>query len=113
MSVRVGINGFGRIGRNYLRCVLERAETAAGTSVGAVAVNDITSPAALDYVLEYDSTYGRIGRTVEHDDDSITVDGRRIAVTAERDPPHWPGATSASSSSRPAVSAPGNRPAGT
>ncbi|MGW6907024.1 type I glyceraldehyde-3-phosphate dehydrogenase [Streptomyces sp. NPDC054940] len=86
MSVRVGINGFGRIGRNYLRCVLERAETAAGTPVEAVAVNDITSPAALDHVLEYDSTYGRIGRTVEHDDDSITVDGRRTAVTAERDP---------------------------
>ncbi|WP_329331809.1 type I glyceraldehyde-3-phosphate dehydrogenase [Streptomyces sp. NBC_00663] len=86
MSVRVGINGFGRIGRNYLRLVLERAEGAAGTPVEVVAVNDITSPAALAHLLAYDSTYGRIGRTVEHDDASLTVDGHRIAVTAERDP---------------------------
>ncbi|KOU58217.1 glyceraldehyde-3-phosphate dehydrogenase [Streptomyces sp. MMG1533] len=86
MTVRVGINGFGRIGRNYLRCVLERAESAAGTSVEVVAVNDLTSPAALAHLLEYDSTYGRLRRTVGHDDTSITVDGHRIAVTAERDP---------------------------
>ncbi|WP_328500550.1 type I glyceraldehyde-3-phosphate dehydrogenase [Streptomyces sp. NBC_00457] len=86
MSVRVGINGFGRIGRNYLRCVLERAEAGTGTPVEVVAVNDVTSPATLAHLLEYDSTYGRLGRAVEHDDDSITVDGHRIAVTAERDP---------------------------
>jgi glyceraldehyde 3-phosphate dehydrogenase len=86
MSVRVGINGFGRIGRNYLRCVLQRAEDGAGTPVEVVAINDITSPATLAHLLSYDSTYGRLGRTVEHDDDSITVDGHRIAVTAERDP---------------------------
>ncbi|MFC4463666.1 type I glyceraldehyde-3-phosphate dehydrogenase [Streptomyces xiangluensis] len=86
MSVRVGINGFGRIGRNYLRCSLERAETGASTPVEVVAINDITSPVALAHLLAYDSTYGRLGRTVEHDDDSITVDGHRIAVTAERDP---------------------------
>ncbi|GAA3771772.1 type I glyceraldehyde-3-phosphate dehydrogenase [Streptomyces coacervatus] len=86
MSVRVGINGFGRIGRNYLRCVLERAESGTGTPVEVVAVNDITSPAALAHLLEYDSTYGRLHRTVEHDDGSLTVDGHRVAVTAERDP---------------------------
>ncbi|KUN13972.1 glyceraldehyde-3-phosphate dehydrogenase [Streptomyces canus] len=86
MGVRVGINGFGRIGRNYLRLVLERAETAAGTPVEVVAVNDLTSPAALAHLLEYDSTYGRLHRPVEYDDTSITVDGHRIAVTAERDP---------------------------
>ncbi|MFF1298433.1 MULTISPECIES: type I glyceraldehyde-3-phosphate dehydrogenase [unclassified Streptomyces] len=86
MTVRVGINGFGRIGRNYLRCVLERADAAAGTPVEVVAVNDLTSPAALAHLLEYDSTYGRLRRTVAHDDASITVDGHRIAVTAERDP---------------------------
>ncbi|MGW3940351.1 type I glyceraldehyde-3-phosphate dehydrogenase [Streptomyces phaeochromogenes] len=86
MTVRVGINGFGRIGRNYLRCVLERAGTAVGTSVEVVAVNDLTSPASLAHLLEYDSTYGRLNRTVEHDDTSITVDGHRVAVTAERDP---------------------------
>ena len=86
MGVHVGINGFGRIGRNYLRCVLERAETGTGTPIDVVAVNDITSPAALAHLLEYDSTYGRLRRTVEHDDTSLTVDGHRIAVTAERDP---------------------------
>ncbi|MET9903622.1 type I glyceraldehyde-3-phosphate dehydrogenase [Streptomyces sp. NPDC006446] len=85
MTVRVGINGFGRIGRTYLRAALDRAEQ--GTQdVEVVAVNDITSPATLAHLLEYDSTFGRIGRDVQHDDSSITVDGRRIAVTAERDP---------------------------
>ncbi|MDQ1034457.1 glyceraldehyde 3-phosphate dehydrogenase [Streptomyces sp. V3I8] len=86
MTVRVGINGFGRIGRNYLRCVLERAETGTGTTVEVVAVNDITSTSALAHLLEFDSTYGRLRRTVEYDDTSVTVDGHRIAVTAERDP---------------------------
>ncbi|GAQ60414.1 type I glyceraldehyde-3-phosphate dehydrogenase [Streptomyces scabiei] len=85
MTVRVGINGFGRIGRTYLRAALDRAE--AGTrGVEVVAINDITSPATLAHLLEYDSTFGRIGREVRHDDSSITVDGRRIEVTAERDP---------------------------
>lgn len=85
MAVRVGINGFGRIGRTYLRAALDRAE--AGTQdVEVVAVNDIAPPATLAHLLEYDSTFGRIGRDVRHDDSSLTVDGRRIAVTAERDP---------------------------
>ncbi|WP_405776680.1 type I glyceraldehyde-3-phosphate dehydrogenase [Streptomyces sp. NBC_01538] len=90
MTVRVGINGFGRIGRTYLRAALDRAEEGA-QDVEVVAINDITSPAILAHLLEYDSTFGRIGRDVEHDDSSITVDGRRIAVTAERDPAalHW------------------------
>ncbi|MDR6975920.1 glyceraldehyde 3-phosphate dehydrogenase [Streptomyces sp. 3330] len=90
MTVRVGINGFGRIGRTYLRAALDRAE--AGTQdVEVVAVNDIAPPATLAHLLEYDSTFGHIGRQVEHDDSSLTVDGRRIAVTAERDPAalHW------------------------
>jgi glyceraldehyde 3-phosphate dehydrogenase len=90
MTVRVGINGFGRIGRTYLRAALDRAE--AGTQdVEVVAINDITSPATLAHLLEYDSTFGRIGREVAHDDSSITVDGRRIAISAERDPAalHW------------------------
>ncbi|WP_405969501.1 type I glyceraldehyde-3-phosphate dehydrogenase [Streptomyces sp. NBC_00988] len=90
MTIRVGINGFGRIGRTYLRAALDRAE--AGTQdVEVVAINDITSPATLAHLLEYDSTFGRIGREVGHDDSSITVDGTRIAVSAERDPAalHW------------------------
>ncbi|MDX3388140.1 type I glyceraldehyde-3-phosphate dehydrogenase [Streptomyces niveiscabiei] len=81
MTVRVGINGFGRIGRTYLRAALERGE-----DVEIVAVNDIAPAATLAHLLEYDSTFGRLGREVGHDDRSITVDGRRIAVTAERDP---------------------------
>ncbi|GGR96498.1 glyceraldehyde-3-phosphate dehydrogenase [Streptomyces humidus] len=85
MTVRVGINGFGRIGRTYLRAALDRAEEGV-QDVEVVAVNDIAPPATLAHLLEYDSTFGRIGRDVEHDDSSITVDGRRIAVTAERDP---------------------------
>ncbi|MCC5033461.1 type I glyceraldehyde-3-phosphate dehydrogenase [Streptomyces sp. WAC 00631] len=84
MTVRVGINGFGRIGRNYLRSALGRTDDT--TPVEVVAVNDIAPTATLAHLLEYDSTYGRLGRTVSHDAGSITVDGRRIAVTAERDP---------------------------
>ncbi|MER7540652.1 type I glyceraldehyde-3-phosphate dehydrogenase [Streptomyces sp. NPDC097704] len=85
MTVRVGINGFGRIGRAYLRAALDRAD--AGTQdIRVVAINDATSPATLGHLLEYDSTFGRIRREVLHDDSSITVDGTRIDVTAERDP---------------------------
>ncbi|MEU3598532.1 type I glyceraldehyde-3-phosphate dehydrogenase [Streptomyces sp. NPDC006798] len=85
MTARVGINGFGRIGRAYLRAALERAE-AATQYVEVVAVNDLAPPATLAHLLRYDSTFGRLGRTVTHDDDSLTVDGTRIAVTAEPDP---------------------------
>ncbi|MEU5896605.1 MULTISPECIES: type I glyceraldehyde-3-phosphate dehydrogenase [Streptomyces] len=85
MTTRVGINGFGRIGRTYLRAALDRAQ--AGTQdVEVVALNDIAPPATLAHLLAFDSTFGRLGREVTHDDSSITVDGRRIAVTAERDP---------------------------
>jgi glyceraldehyde 3-phosphate dehydrogenase len=82
MTIRLGINGFGR---TCLRAALNRAE--AGTQdVEVVAVNDIAPPATLAHLLEYDSTFGHIGREVSHDDSSITVDGRRIAVTAEPGP---------------------------
>ncbi|MFI6471209.1 type I glyceraldehyde-3-phosphate dehydrogenase [Streptomyces sp. NPDC050516] len=84
MTVRVGINGFGRVGRNYLRALLERGSDTTGVEV--VAVNDITAPSTLAHLLTYDSTYGRLRHHVEHDSASLTVDGRRIAVTAERDP---------------------------
>ncbi|MCX5095982.1 type I glyceraldehyde-3-phosphate dehydrogenase [Streptomyces sp. NBC_00365] len=87
MTVRVGIDG---IGRTYLRAALDRAE--AGTQdVEVVAVNEIAPPATLAHLLEYDSTFGHIGREVSHDDSSTTVNGRRIAVSAERDAAalHW------------------------
>ncbi|WP_329126982.1 type I glyceraldehyde-3-phosphate dehydrogenase [Streptomyces sp. NBC_01465] len=87
MTVRVGINGFGRIGRNYLRAVLERAESGRDqVGLEVVAVNDIAPPATLAHLLEYDSTYGRLHRRVSFDHESLTVDGHRIAVTAQRDP---------------------------
>ncbi|WP_329323592.1 MULTISPECIES: type I glyceraldehyde-3-phosphate dehydrogenase [unclassified Streptomyces] len=91
MTVRVGIDGFGRMGRTYLRAALDGAE-AGPQDVGVVAVNEIAPPATLAHLLEYDSTCGHIGREVSHDDNSITVDGGRIAVSAERDPAalHWP-----------------------
>ncbi|MFD7165208.1 type I glyceraldehyde-3-phosphate dehydrogenase [Streptomyces violascens] len=84
MTVRVGINGFGRVGRNYLRALLERGDETTGVEV--VAVNDIAAPGTLAHLLTYDSTYGRLRHPVVHDVTSLTVDGHRIAVTAERDP---------------------------
>ncbi|MEU7576057.1 type I glyceraldehyde-3-phosphate dehydrogenase [Streptomyces sp. NPDC041068] len=86
MVIRVGVNGFGRIGRNCLRAALERSEAGGGDVYQIVAVNDIAPPATLAHLLEYDSTYGRLCRDISHDETSITVDGRRVAVSAERDP---------------------------
>ncbi|MBU5423925.1 type I glyceraldehyde-3-phosphate dehydrogenase [Cellulomonas hominis] len=82
---RVAINGFGRIGRNVLRALLER-----GSDLGVVAVNDLTEPAALARLLAFDSTAGRLGRPVSVDGDHLVVDGRRIRVLAEREPAHLP-----------------------
>jgi glyceraldehyde 3-phosphate dehydrogenase len=80
MTTRVGINGFGRIGRTFTRLALER------TDLEVVAVNDITDATTLAHLLAFDSTYGRLGRTVEHTPDSLSVDGQPIAVLSERDP---------------------------
>jgi glyceraldehyde 3-phosphate dehydrogenase len=84
MSHRVGINGFGRIGRDYLRCVLERGLL--GKGIDVVAVNDLWDAGTLAHLLAHDSTFGRLRWDVTHDDTSITVDGYRIPVSAERDP---------------------------
>ena len=81
MTVRVGINGFGRIGRNFFRAIKER-----GSDIEVVAVNDLTDNHTLAHLLKYDSVLGRLGADVEYDDESITVDGKKIIVTAERDP---------------------------
>jgi glyceraldehyde 3-phosphate dehydrogenase len=82
MTVRVGINGFGRIGRSFLRGALER-----GTDViEVVSVNDITDTATLANLLQYDSTYGPLRERVHHTDDSIAVGGTAIRVSAQRDP---------------------------
>ncbi|HZK32263.1 MAG TPA: type I glyceraldehyde-3-phosphate dehydrogenase [Corynebacterium sp.] len=81
MTIRVGINGFGRIGRNFFRAVLDRSE-----DLEIVAVNDLTDNKTLSTLLKFDSILGRLGREVEFDEESITVDGKKIAVYAERDP---------------------------
>jgi glyceraldehyde 3-phosphate dehydrogenase len=83
MTVRVGINGFGRIGRNYLRA-------AKGKDVEIVAVNDLTDNKTLAHLLKYDSTFGRLDGDVSYDDESITVGGQRVAASAQRDPAQLP-----------------------
>ena len=81
MTVRVGINGFGRIGRNFFRAII-----AEGADVEVVAVNDLTDNKTLAHLLKYDSIMGKLDAEVTYDDESITVDGKRMTVWAERDP---------------------------
>ena len=85
MAVRVGINGFGRIGRNIFRAAHE-----AGSDLEFVAVNDITDAATLAHLLKYDSTYGRFPGTVDARDDTIVVDGSEVKVLAVREPAELP-----------------------
>ncbi|MFE2911919.1 type I glyceraldehyde-3-phosphate dehydrogenase [Kitasatospora indigofera] len=82
---RIAINGFGRIGRNVLRALLER-----DSKIDVVAVNDLSEPATLARLLAYDTTAGRLGRPVTVDGDTLVVDGRRIKVLAEREPAQLP-----------------------
>ena len=82
---RVGINGFGRIGRNYLRAAL-----AQNSDLEIVAVNDLSDPAGLAHLLKYDSVTGRLGAAVSVDGDKIVVNGKSIKVLAERDPAELP-----------------------
>ena len=84
MAVKVGINGFGRIGRNVLRAALGNPE------LDFVAVNDLTSPATLAHLLKYDSILGNLPNKIEAGDDFISVDGKKIKVWAERDPAKLP-----------------------
>jgi glyceraldehyde 3-phosphate dehydrogenase len=83
--LKVGINGFGRIGRNFLR-----ASLASGAKFEIVGINDLTDNATLAHLLKYDSILGRLGKPVTFDDASITVDGKKILVSAERDPANIP-----------------------
>ncbi len=80
MAVKVGINGFGRIGRNVFRAALNNPE------VEVVAVNDLTDANMLAHLLKYDSVHGVLDAKVEAKDNSLVVDGREISVSAERDP---------------------------
>ncbi|MDO4909782.1 MAG: type I glyceraldehyde-3-phosphate dehydrogenase [Corynebacterium sp.] len=81
MTVRVGINGFGRIGRNFFRASAKR-----GVNFEIVALNDLTDNKTLAHLLKHDSTLGQLDAEVSYDDESITVDGHKIFVSAERDP---------------------------
>jgi glyceraldehyde 3-phosphate dehydrogenase len=85
MAVKVGINGFGRIGRN-----LFRAAHAAGADLDFVAVNDITDTVTLAHMLKYDSILGRFPGEVEAGEGSITVDGKELKILSERDPAALP-----------------------
>jgi len=80
MATRVGINGFGRIGRAFLRRSLEHGD------LDVVAVNDVTDTRTLAHLLEFDSTYGRLGQQVGYEPGSLTVGGKRVAVISQRDP---------------------------
>jgi glyceraldehyde 3-phosphate dehydrogenase len=85
MAVRVGINGFGRIGRNVFRAAHER-----NADIEWVGVNDLVDSKTLAHLLKYDSVLGPYPGTVEHTDDAIIVDGKEVKVTAEKDPADLP-----------------------
>src|ERR1700761_5416880 len=80
MAVKVGINGFGRIGRNIFRSALGNKD------IEFVAVNELTTPATLAHLLKYDSILGNLPNNVSHGENSLTVDGKSLKVFAERDP---------------------------
>ncbi|XVV14722.1 type I glyceraldehyde-3-phosphate dehydrogenase [Actinoplanes sp. CA-131856] len=85
MTIRVGINGFGRIGRNFFRAVL-----ASGADIEIVGVNDLTDNATLAHLLKYDSILGRLPYEVKATADEITVNGKTFKAFAERDPNNLP-----------------------
>jgi len=85
MTVRVGINGFGRVGRQTLKALIERAP-----ELEVVAVNDLAETALNALLFKHDSTYGAYPGTVEHTDDALVVDGRHVRVLKEKDPAALP-----------------------
>jgi len=85
MSVKVAINGFGRIGRNTFKAALDGKN-----DWEIVAINDLTDPKTLAHLLRYDSLYGKFNGTIEAKEDSIVVNGKEIKIFAERDPEKLP-----------------------
>ena len=81
MATRIGINGFGRIGRNFLRALLAK-----GADLELVGVNDLADPQVLAHLFKYDSVFGRFDRDIKVTDNGFSVDGQDIRVTSERDP---------------------------
>ena len=86
MAIRVGINGFGRIGRQVLRAAKQQGVA----DLDFVAVNDLTNTDTLAHLFEYDSVHGRYDGEISHDADGITIDGDRVQILAERDPAKLP-----------------------
>ncbi|MET0655267.1 MAG: glyceraldehyde 3-phosphate dehydrogenase NAD-binding domain-containing protein, partial [Pseudoxanthomonas sp.] len=82
MAIKVGINGFGRIGRNVLRSAVQNF----GSDIQIVAINDLLEPDYLAYMLKYDSVHGRFDGDVSVDGDHLVINGNRIRLTQERDP---------------------------
>ncbi|MFD1717979.1 type I glyceraldehyde-3-phosphate dehydrogenase [Georgenia deserti] len=85
MTIRVGINGFGRIGRNFTRAVL-----ASGADIQIVGVNDLTDNKTLAHLLKYDSVFGPLSEEVSHTEDSISFGNQTVKALAERDPANLP-----------------------
>src|SRR3954464_8848169 len=84
-TIRVGINGFGRIGRNFYRAII-----ASGADIEVVGVNDLTDNKTLAHLLKYDSVLGRLNGEVTYDDKNIVVDGKAIRALEERAPANLP-----------------------
>lgn len=84
--IRVGINGFGRIGRNVFKALVEKY----GSDLEVVAINDLTNPKTLAHLLKYDTLYGKFNGTVDATENSIIVNGREIRIFAEKDPKNIP-----------------------
>src|SRR5690606_28596120 len=82
MAIKVGINGFGRIGRNVLRAAVQNF----GDDIEVVAINDLLEPDYLAHLLKYDSVHGRFQGEVSVEDGTLVVNGKRIRLSAERDP---------------------------
>ncbi len=85
MTIRVGINGFGRIGRNFVRAVV-----AQGADIEIVGVNDLTDNKTLAHLLKYDTVLGRFPLSVDYDDENIVIDGKKVRAFAEKDPATLP-----------------------
>jgi glyceraldehyde 3-phosphate dehydrogenase len=85
VATRIGINGFGRIGRNFFRAL-----TTKDSDLDVVAVNDITDPATIAHLLKYDTVFGRLGKEVKSSDDGFSVEGSEVKVLSERDPGSLP-----------------------
>lgn len=85
MTIKVGINGFGRIGRNFYRAIV-----ASGADIEIVGVNDLTDNKTLAHLLKYDTVLGRFPLSVDFDDENIIVDGKKIRALEERDPANLP-----------------------